>query len=124
MNIGKANMSFQDERPKERFIPNPQARLGDQVREVMRFKHYALRTEQTHLGWIKRFIFFHPKRHPRGMGAVEGEIVASSSPTRLQLVHDRKHSGDSDERSPFQRRRPITQRRNQVGEAAGWPVKT
>ena len=33
----------------ERIIPNPKARLFDQVREVMRLKHYALRTEQTYL---------------------------------------------------------------------------
>ncbi len=55
-------MSFQDERPKERFIPNPQARLGDPDREVMRFKHYALRTEQTYWSWIRQYIFFHHKR--------------------------------------------------------------
>ena len=55
----------------ERIIPNPKARLLDQVREVMRLKHYSLRTEQTYLEWIKRFIFFHQKRHPREMGAPE-----------------------------------------------------
>ena len=55
----------------EKIIPNPKARLFDQVREVMRLKHYALRTEQTYLEWIKRFIFFHQKRHPREMGALE-----------------------------------------------------
>jgi integron integrase len=55
----------------ERIIPNPKARLFDQVREVMRLKHYSLRTEQTYLEWIKRFIFFHQKRHPREMGALE-----------------------------------------------------
>jgi len=55
----------------ERIIPNPKARLFDQVREVMRLKHYSLRTERTYLEWMKRFIFFHQKRHPREMGAVE-----------------------------------------------------
>ena len=115
-------MSFQNERPKERFIPNAEAGISDQVREVMRLLDYSLRTEQTYLEWIKRFIFFHQKRHPREMGAAEGEIVASSSPTRLQLGHDRDHPGDSDGRSPFRRRRPITKRRIQVREAAGRPV--
>ena len=54
-------------------IPNPKAKLLDQVREVIRVKHYSLRTEETYVQWIKRFIFFHGKRHPREMGAVEIE---------------------------------------------------
>lgn len=37
----------------------------------MRFKHYSLRTETTYREWIRRFILFHGKRHPREMGAAE-----------------------------------------------------
>jgi site-specific recombinase XerD len=37
----------------------------------MRFKHYSLRTERTYRDWIRRFILFHGKRHPREMGAIE-----------------------------------------------------
>ena len=44
-----------------------------QVRDVMRLKHYAFRTEQTYIGWIKRFIFFHDKKHPKDMGESEVE---------------------------------------------------
>ncbi len=47
------------------LVPNPQLRLREQVREVMRFKHYAVRTEETYWGWMKQFIVFHGKRHPR-----------------------------------------------------------
>ena len=54
--------------PREAFIPNPKLKLLDQVSEVMRFKHYSLRTEVTYREWIKRYIFFHGKRHPREMG--------------------------------------------------------
>jgi site-specific recombinase XerD len=54
-------------------IPNPKARLLDQVREVIRLKHYSLRTEESYVQWIKRYIFFHQKRHPREMGAKEVE---------------------------------------------------
>ena len=61
--IGKAKAS----RPREGFIPNPKLKLLDQVSEVMRFKHYSLRTERTYREWIKRYIFFHGKRHPREM---------------------------------------------------------
>jgi integron integrase len=46
-------------------------KLLDQVREIIRTKHYSYRTEQTYVDWIKRFILFHKKRHPREMGAEE-----------------------------------------------------
>lgn len=45
----------------------------DQVSDVMRLKHYAFRTEQTYVSWIKRFIFFHDKKHPKEMGEPEVE---------------------------------------------------
>ena len=44
--------------PGPSVIPNPKARLLDQVREVIRVKHYSIRTEITYRDWIKRFIFF------------------------------------------------------------------
>lgn len=46
-------------------------RLLDQVRSLMRLKHLSLRTEEAYINWIKRFIFFHHKRHPCEMGAAE-----------------------------------------------------
>jgi len=46
-------------------------KLLDQVRDALRIRHYAYRTEQTYIDWIKRFIFFHKKRHPKEMGAPE-----------------------------------------------------
>jgi integron integrase len=58
-------------RPLEGFVPNPKLRLLDQVSEVMRFKHYSIRTERTYREWIRRFILFHGKRHPREMGGAE-----------------------------------------------------
>lgn len=48
-------------------------RLLDQVRERVRVKHYSLRTEKSYVGWIRRFILHHDKRHPRDMGAAEVE---------------------------------------------------
>lgn len=48
-------------------------KLLDQLRTFMRTRHYSLRTEQAYLDWIRRFILFHGKRHPRDMG--EQEIV-------------------------------------------------
>src|SRR3569623_2041845 len=60
-----------------KVIPNPKAKLLDQVREVLRVKHYALRTEEVYILWIKRYIFFHQKRHPREMGAAEVQAFLS-----------------------------------------------
>ncbi len=48
-----------------------QPRLLDQVRDTIRLKHYSIRTEETYIGWIKRYIFFHNKRHPKDMGEIE-----------------------------------------------------
>ena len=56
-------------KPRDGFIPNPKLRLLDQVSEVMRFKHYSIRTERSYREWIKRFILFHGKRHPRETGS-------------------------------------------------------
>jgi integron integrase len=49
-------------------------KLLDQVRDVIRRKHYSIRTEQAYCDWIKRFILFHRKRHPAEMA--EPEITA------------------------------------------------
>jgi hypothetical protein len=49
-------------------------RLLDHVRDALRVRHYSLRTEVSYLQWIKRFILYHNKRHPREMG--EQEITA------------------------------------------------
>ncbi len=48
-------------------------KLLDQVRDVMRLKHYAISTERTYTSWIKQFIFFHYKKHPKDMGEPEIE---------------------------------------------------
>jgi integron integrase len=67
----------------------PSPKLLDQVRGKIRLKHYSIRTEQSYLDWIKRFILFHGKRHPKDMGpqdveaflthlAVQGKVAAST----------------------------------------------
>lgn len=55
-------------------------RLLDQVREIIRIKHYCIRTEQAYMQWIRRYILYHDKRHPKDMGATE----VSSDPSVLQ----------------------------------------
>ena len=55
---------------KGEFRPDPSLKLMDQVKEVLRYHHYAFRTEQTYCAWIVRFLrHYGMKRHPRDMGA-------------------------------------------------------
>jgi integron integrase len=56
-----------------RMPPAGKPKLLDQVRDVIRRKHYSIRTEQAYIDWIKRFIIYHGKRHPGEMG--EEEVV-------------------------------------------------
>ena len=74
-----------------------QPRLLDQVRGVIRRLHYSIRTEQTYVDWIRRFILFHGKRHPAEMGApeveaflthlaVQGKVAASTQNQALNAI--------------------------------------
>jgi len=46
-------------------------KLLDSLRQAIRVRHYSIRTEDTYVDWVRRFILFHGKRHPRDMGATE-----------------------------------------------------
>jgi hypothetical protein len=70
-------------------MQNPPKKLLDQVRDVIRLKHYSYRIEETYVQWIVRYILFHNKRHPKDMGvaeieeflthlAVEGNVTAAT----------------------------------------------
>jgi integron integrase len=79
-------------------IPQPQKpKLLDQVRATIRRKHYSIRTEQAYVDWIKRYIFFHRKRHPLEMDereieqflnhlAVEQKVAASTQNQALSAL--------------------------------------
>jgi integron integrase len=49
----------------------PPKKLLDRMRDILRVKHYSIRTEQTYVNWAKRYILFHDKRHPKDMGSQE-----------------------------------------------------
>jgi integron integrase len=66
--------------PEKTTSPNP-PKLLDQVVAKIRFKHYSRRTEQAYTHWIKRYILFHGKRHPKEMGAAEIEAFLSALAT-------------------------------------------
>ncbi len=64
-------------------------KLLDQVRQLLRLRHYSLRTEEAYLAWIRRYILFHGKRHPRELAekdvsaflsslAIDGRVAAST----------------------------------------------
>ena len=63
---------------KIKFKPNPKYRLMDQVREVLRYYHYAYKTEQSYSSWILQYIkFYGGKIHPKDMGKNEVERFLS-----------------------------------------------
>jgi hypothetical protein len=70
-------------------MQNPPKKLLDQVRDVIRLKHYSYRKEETYVQWIVRYTLFHNKRHPKDLGvpeieeflthlAVEGNVLAAT----------------------------------------------
>ncbi len=72
-------------------------KLLDQVRDTIRLKHYSIRTEEAYVRWIKRYILYHGKRHPRDMGtpeieaflthlAVDQKVAASTQNQALNAI--------------------------------------
>jgi len=75
----------------------PPPKLLDQVRAAVRVRHYSIRTEEAYVGWVRRFILFHGKRHPRELGkkeittfltrlAVQGKVAASTQNQALSAL--------------------------------------
>ena len=56
------------------ITPNPKLKLLDQVREVMRLKHYSIRTERSYCDWIRRYIRFHAMRSREDLSGAEPKI--------------------------------------------------
>ncbi len=54
-------------------MEKPPQKLLDQVRDIIRLKHYSYKTEKSYVNWIKRYILFHNKRHPKEMAGKEIE---------------------------------------------------
>src|SRR5947207_4957935 len=78
-------------------ISSRNPKLLDQVRDVIRRKHFSIRTEQAYTDWIRRFILYHGKRHPREMREAEvidflthlardGNVAASTQNQALSAV--------------------------------------
>ena len=61
-------------------------KVEDRIREKMRFKHYSLRTEESYVGWYRRFVRFHGLRHPEELGAAEVEAFLTDLAVRKRVV--------------------------------------
>ena len=71
---------------KRKFRPDPHLKLMDQVRQVLRYHHYAYRTENTYCDWIVRYIkYFGAKKHPRDMGKTEIDAYLSHLATERKV---------------------------------------
>ena len=79
---------------EDRRRPSP---FLQEVRNAIRVRHYSIRTEEAYVSWIKRFILFHNKRHPKDMGeeevgaflnhlAVHGNMAASTQNQALNAL--------------------------------------
>jgi integrase len=72
---------------RESAAAAPQSlRLLDRVRATVRARHYSRRTEKSYVAWIRRFILYHGKRHPLGMGAAEVTQYLSSLATERNVA--------------------------------------
>jgi len=60
-------------------------KLLDQVRQAIRTRHYSPKTEESYVHWIKRFIFFHNRRHPVQMSEKEISQFLSSLASELHV---------------------------------------
>jgi integron integrase len=78
-------------------LPDGKPKLLDRVRELLRLRHYSLRTEEAYIAWIRRYILFHKKRHPAELKeedvarflsslAVESKVAASTQNQALSAL--------------------------------------
>ena len=67
-------------------MPANPPRLLDRVRGEIRLRHFSRRTEKAYVGWIKRFILFHGKRHPGEMGQAEITTFLSALATKARVT--------------------------------------
>ena len=83
--------------PLSKAFGGEKPKLLDQVRQLLRLRHYSIRTEEAYTAWIRRYILFHGKRHPRELDerdvsaflsslAIEGKVAASTQNQALSAL--------------------------------------
>ena len=75
-----------------------QPKLLDQVRQAIRRNHYSIRTEEAYVNWIKRYIFFHHKRHPKDMDTPEIEAFLTHLATEQNVAASTQNQALSERR--------------------------
>jgi len=114
-------------------------RLMDQVRDVIRKKHYSYRTEKTYIEWTKRYILFHGKRHPKEMGepeisrfishlATDRNVAASTQNQALnaivflykQVLHKELGDFGQMERAKKPKKLPVVMTKKEVEQILGF----
>lgn len=95
--LGSPSVTRDAPRPSPGSTPPPGPRLLELVRQAIRARHYSRRTERAYVGWIRRYVIFHDRRHPREMGteevtrfltalAVDGKVSASTQNQALAAL--------------------------------------
>jgi site-specific recombinase XerD len=93
----RPNSSIIAKRSEYRPMEKTPKKLLEKVRDIIRVKHYSYKTEKSYISWIKRYILFHDKRHPREMGgkeieefltylAIEENVAASTQNQALSAI--------------------------------------
>lgn len=71
--------------------PLRSTRLLDQLRERIRYDHYSLKTEQSYVQWVRRFVHFHGLRHPKEMGGPDVEAFLAHLANARQVSPSTHH---------------------------------
>ena len=71
--------------------PRPKQKLLERARDIIRLKHYSIRTEHAYLNWMRRYILFHHKRHPQEMGPAEIEAFLTHPAIAGNVARSTQH---------------------------------
>src|SRR5678816_2668662 len=83
--LNRDRISANQPAPTARASSSVKPKLLDQVRQAIRTRHYSPKTEESYVHWIKRFIFFHNRRHPVEMSEKEIAQFLSSLASELHV---------------------------------------
>ncbi len=73
----------------------PEPRLLDQVRNRIRLKHYSIRTEAAYVDWVRRFVNYHQRRHPRELGPEHVEAFLTHLAVRRNVAASTQNQAKS-----------------------------
>ena len=92
------------------LVNDSEAEIARSVRQAIRARHYSPKTEESYVYWIKRFIFFHCKKHPAEMGETEIGRFLSSFATQAKVSASTQNQAKRSMLSGFFTRRSCRER--------------